>query len=32
MTMIVLIVAAVGTILPCLAVWAGDARARRAHS
>jgi hypothetical protein len=29
MTMTVLIIAALGTTLPCLAVWAGDKRARR---
>jgi hypothetical protein len=29
MTMIVLIAAAVGTTVPCLLVWAAEARARR---
>jgi len=32
MTLIVLILAAVGTTLPCLLITAGDARQRRTHA
>jgi hypothetical protein len=31
MNMLILISAAVGTTLPCVAIWLGDARRRSAH-